>query len=585
MRALLDRIRPWWQAIPQTLCYQVVTKLVLAAALVGLRRLAAWALASQGRVAVTSGDYLFLVTSWQGWVLLVLGLATLYAYVALDLNAQVAHAGHVVRGEPAPVMRSIIEGAQAIRRFACPQGVLVVLYEALLAPIVGVGMGISLTEGLRIPTFVSSVIQTTPTYLVAYTTATVAFGLLGLLGIFCIHGVVLSGESVSEARAHSAALMRAHWKDYLLQNLLFGLCMALASAAVMLLALALPRAAAHGLGCAPETLRLWTIFGCMAGIALGAVVGLLATPFAIIRLTQLYVGYLEGERRELPVRPPHVSRLAVAGVAVAFAGCMAMALVCNSYFDELFPATVGVRTIAHRGGGSEGPENTVDGLRAAARLGAWGSEIDIQRTADGAYVVNHDDSFERTTGDARTPGEMTLAEVRKLRVDGEPVATYEDMLDAARETGVVLFVELKGVSADRQMADDAVRIARERGMLDTCVFISLDYRLVDYLEGAYPEAQTGFLAWASYGDTAALNCDYLALEELSSTSDAIDAVHAQGKQIFVWTVNDRETQRRFLCSEADAIITDEVAQANEVAAELGARGDVERVMDSLLAQM
>ncbi len=66
MRALLDRIRPWWQAIPQTLCYQVVTKLVLAAALVGLRRLAAWALASQGRVAVTSGDYLFLVTSWQG---------------------------------------------------------------------------------------------------------------------------------------------------------------------------------------------------------------------------------------------------------------------------------------------------------------------------------------------------------------------------------------------------------------------------------------------------------------------------------------------------------------------------------------
>lgn len=97
--ALVRRARPYVHAIPQILAYQVVTKLALLVVLAGLKELASWALASQGRVAVTSGDWRFLFTSWQGWVLVLAGLAVLYAYIAFDLNVKVAYSGHVVRGE------------------------------------------------------------------------------------------------------------------------------------------------------------------------------------------------------------------------------------------------------------------------------------------------------------------------------------------------------------------------------------------------------------------------------------------------------------------------------------------------------
>jgi glycerophosphoryl diester phosphodiesterase len=291
----------------------------------------------------------------------------------------------------------------------------------------------------------------------------------------------------------------------------------------------------------------------------------------------------ETMRREVvPELRWHPMRLAVCAEVLVLLACVVLSAAGTVFFDTIFPAEVTTRVIAHRGGGNEGPENTVAGLRAAAELGAWASEIDIQRTADGAYVVNHDKTFRRTTGDRHKPGKLTLAEAQKLRVDGEPVASYEDMLDAAHETGLVLFVELKGKSADEQMAKDAVRIARARGMLDSCVFISLDYALIDYLERTYPEAQTGFLTWASYGDETALNCDYLALEELSADAVAIETAHTQGKQVFVWTANTHDEQHRFLAGRADAIITDEVAQAMEVTAELEARSDFQRIVDAFL---
>ena len=65
-----------------------------------------------------------------------------------------------------------------------------------------------------------------------------------------------------------------------------------------------------------------------------------------------------------------------------------------------------------------------------------------------------------------------LEEVKKLSVGGEPVPTLEEALLAAKGRGV-LFIELKGDTADRQMADDAVKIVRELGMEQESVMISL----------------------------------------------------------------------------------------------------------------
>ena len=175
---------------------------------------------------------------------------------------------------------------------------------------------------------------------------------------------------------------------------------------------------------------------------------------------------------------------------------------------------------------------------------------------------------------------MTLREVKKLSVDGEPGPTFEEMLIASKGR-IVLFTELKGSTADKKMADDAVNLIKLYKMEDECVLISLKYDVIDYIETQYPEMQTGFLTFASFGNTAGLNCDYLALEEESATTDAINSIHEEGKQVIIWTANEKESQRHFLCSDADGIITDNVVQAMELITELENRSDLDRMVDKI----
>ena len=188
--------------------------------------------------------------------------------------------------------------------------------------------------------------------------------------------------------------------------------------------------------------------------------------------------------------------------------------------------------------------------------------------------------FERVTGDKRKPEEMTLSEVKKLTISGEPVPTYEEMLEASKGR-IILFTELKGNTADRKMADDAVRLVKQYKMEKECVLISLQYDVINYIESTYPEMQTGFLAFASIGKTAKLNCDYLGLEEDSLTADTIRAIHDEGKKVLVWTVNDKDSQKFFLCTQVDGIITDNVRQAISMIPELEKRNDLDRMIDKI----
>jgi glycerophosphoryl diester phosphodiesterase len=133
------------------------------------------------------------------------------------------------------------------------------------------------------------------------------------------------------------------------------------------------------------------------------------------------------------------------------------------------------------------------------------------------------------------------------------------------------------------MADESVKLIKKYNMEDQCILISLKYDLIDYIETNYPDIETGFLTFASFGRTAELNCDYIGLEEESATTDAITSIHSEGKKALVWTVNDEGSQNHFLCSQADGIITDKVKQAMDLTEALKHRNDLERMIDRIKA--
>ena len=572
-------LRPYLQALPDIFNYQIATKILMAAWIFVLGRIFQALLKSSGRVALTSGDWQFLFTTWQGLIILLLGLVSLFIYVAFDLNSKIVLSREMLTGEVFSLWECIKEGFVSIPKLINLRGTLVVIYIALIAPIVGVGVSISMTEGLYIPTFIASFIQSSVLYSALAGFAVLLFMSIGVANLFILHGIVIDGLPMKEAGLQSRRLIRANWKDYLKQNVLFILTIAAGLTAVAVICLFLPLKLITLLPQGPVS-RLLTVFFAIAGVVISALADLFGIPLYLLKMTQLYYSYKQGSQfdyreREYKDLTAYKRAAIIAGIVM-----IAAVFVVNDHFDQMFPTDTDVKIIAHRAGGNEGRENTLSGLEAAWNAGAYGSEIDIQRTKDGYYVVNHDGTFKRVAGDSRKPEEMTLKEVKRLSIDGEPVPTYEEMLISGRGR-MVLFIELKGNTADQKMADDAVAIVKQYQMEDECVLISLKYDLIDYIETNYPEIQTGFLTFASFGKTASLNCDYLGLEEESATSDAISAIHDEGKKVLVWTANEKGSQKHFLCTDIDGLITDNVSQAIGLITELESRSDIDRMVDKI----
>lgn len=131
------------------------------------------------------------------------------------------------------------------------------------------------------------------------------------------------------------------------------------------------------------------------------------------------------------------------------------------------PATPWV--VGHRGASAYAPENTIPALLLAAEQGATFVEFDVQRTRDGAIVLLHDATLERTTdveevfpergrqvvvkGETRRQwplADFTLAEIRRLdagrwlddKFAGTRIPTLGETIAAVKgKTG--LFIELK----------------------------------------------------------------------------------------------------------------------------------------------
>lgn len=99
-----------------------------------------------------------------------------------------------------------------------------------------------------------------------------------------------------------------------------------------------------------------------------------------------------------------------------------------------------IAVIGHRAGAAIAPENTLGAIRQAIRLAIDYVEIDLRTTRDGALVVMHDAQVDRTTDGKGTVRDLTLAEVRRLRIKNrfgdafkeERVPTFDEVLDLCR---------------------------------------------------------------------------------------------------------------------------------------------------------
>lgn len=149
--------------------------------------------------------------------------------------------------------------------------------------------------------------------------------------------------------------------------------------------------------------------------------------------------------------------------------------------------------IAHRGASSQFPENTLLAFRQAIAQGVDMLEIDVHSTADGHLVVIHDRTLERTTNGHGNVHDQSLHEIRKLDVGGgERIPLFEEVIQLAREAGIRLCVEIKGIFGEEELTlpEAIVRALEASDFLSQSVLTSFSPQALLRAKATNAEAST-----------------------------------------------------------------------------------------------
>jgi glycerophosphoryl diester phosphodiesterase len=246
---------------------------------------------------------------------------------------------------------------------------------------------------------------------------------------------------------------------------------------------------------------------------------------------------------------------------------------------SIFPAIAYPRIIAHRCGGALAPENTLAGLRIAARMGCRGVEFDVALTADGIPVLLHDETLDRTTngtGLLACTASNTLA-----RLDagsnyhpafaGESVPTFQSALAVCAELGLWVNVEIKPTSgteietgrAVASMVTNAMpNLIEQRGGPNTLLFSSFSIPALQAARHIAPTIPRALLTesitdnWHALCQAAGACALHTAAKGI--TQAQITSVCNSGIPIACYTVNDRATAAGLFAAGIKAIFTDRI---------------------------
>jgi glycerophosphoryl diester phosphodiesterase len=200
--------------------------------------------------------------------------------------------------------------------------------------------------------------------------------------------------------------------------------------------------------------------------------------------------------------------------------------------------------LGHRGAraAKSVPENTLASFDLALAHGCDGFEFDVRLTADKQAVVCHDPKHGRCTI-ARTPV-TRLADLPRLH---EVLRRYGQR--------VFLDIELK-VSGLESIVLAALRDHRpERGYVVSSflpdVIMELKVRSAAVPTGIICEKPRQLASWRK------LPIDYVIVEKNLIKPSLVEEVHATGRKLIAWTVNDMKSMRWLARWEVDGIISDD----------------------------
>lgn len=237
------------------------------------------------------------------------------------------------------------------------------------------------------------------------------------------------------------------------------------------------------------------------------------------------------------------------------------------------------RVLAHRGGGTLAPENTMAGLLEGMRRGFRAIEYDIMLARDGVAVVMHDPYLGRTVAGSGNVFDYDALELAAMDAgswfgrafDGEPVPLFVEYAGFCKAHGVWMNMEIKPAPGyDIETGGAVARIAAgmfadeiAAGRWDVVPLLSSFSELA--LEAARevaPEVPRALLMSELPPDwerrVQAVGAVAVHVNHRHLTAELARAVKEAGLALFCYTVNEPARAREFFGWGVDALCTDRI---------------------------
>lgn len=237
--------------------------------------------------------------------------------------------------------------------------------------------------------------------------------------------------------------------------------------------------------------------------------------------------------------------------------------------------------VAHRGGGTLAPENTLAAFRAGHAQGFKMMEYDVKLSSDGVPILLHDDTIGRTSNGTGLAAELTIADLlhhdfgawHSVAYAGEPIPSLYAIAAYTLAHDVCSNIEIKpspGTEAETGyrvacVAHELWRAAKLPPLISSFSEVALAAA-----KDAAPELPRALLIeadvpadWQSRVER--LQCTGLNLNHKHVTQALAHEITSAGYTLAVWTVNDLARAQQLLNWGCHAIVTDHIATINPAA--------------------
>lgn len=216
--------------------------------------------------------------------------------------------------------------------------------------------------------------------------------------------------------------------------------------------------------------------------------------------------------------------------------------------------------IGHRGAAGWEPQNTRLSFEKAITLGCDFIETDVHLCKTGELILCHDARIDATSNGTGLIAEMSLDELQRYDFGkGQTVMHLEQLLDLAIDR-IGLNIELKGPGSGTATAGVLKKeLVDPSGWWHNHLMVtSFNHRELRAFQNALPSVPAGALIKAVLLDTAAyldqLDVSFLVTSVEFIDKDLVGEVHATGRDVYVYTVDDPADIARMQHLGADGLI-------------------------------